>query len=71
MIVDENYRSSENIHAQVEGRITTRWRRPGMRRDLLLMVRFCYLGVQELGRAQAPQLEAVRALDKPIIKVTK
>lgn len=33
MINDENDCSSENINAQVEGRITTRWRRPGMQRE--------------------------------------
>jgi hypothetical protein len=30
-----------------------------MRRDLHVMEQFCYLGEQELGRSQAPQLEAV------------
>jgi len=34
VIVDENDRSSENIHAQVEGRITTRWSNPGIQPDL-------------------------------------
>jgi hypothetical protein len=41
-------------------RLTTRWRRPGMRRDLHVMERICYIREQELGKAQAPQLEAVR-----------
>jgi hypothetical protein len=39
--------------------LTTRWRRPGMRRDVQSMVQICYLGRQELERAQAPQLKAV------------
>jgi hypothetical protein len=30
-----------------------------MRRDLLMMDQICYLGEQELGKTQAPQLEAV------------
>jgi hypothetical protein len=31
-----------------------------MRRDLHVMERICYIREQELGKAQAPQLEAVR-----------
>jgi hypothetical protein len=34
-----------------------------MRRDLHVMGRFCYLGRQEMGRAQAPQLETVRRIE--------
>jgi hypothetical protein len=30
-----------------------------MRRDLHVVEKFCYLGEQELGKTQAPQLEAV------------
>jgi hypothetical protein len=33
-----------------------------MRRDLLVMELICYRGGQVLERAQAPQLEAVRAI---------
>jgi hypothetical protein len=43
----------------VPGRLTTRWRRPGVRRDLHMGEQSCYLGEQELGRSQAPQIEAV------------
>jgi hypothetical protein len=38
-----------------------------MRRDLHVVEPICYLGRQELGRSQAPQLEAVRALKRKLV----
>ena len=50
-----------SIHnvAKTGSALTTRWRRPGIRRDLLTLGLFCYLGKQEEEKTQAPQLEAV------------
>jgi hypothetical protein len=45
--------------SELSGGLTTRWRRPGMRRDLHVVELFCYLGKQELEKSQAPQLKAV------------
>jgi hypothetical protein len=38
----------------LRGHITSRWKRPGVRRDLQAMEQFCNLGEQELEKSQAP-----------------
>ena len=44
-------------------RITSRWRRPGMRRDLLAWLYDWVAGIAAMDRTPAPQLAAVGRMD--------